>query len=121
MPSTVAPAFLSRSQKSAPLAGKCGEKNTKFMDDPLPGDGAPQPRRRPSLAHLRRAGKSIRIGDNSRRIPARLPLTGRSCMRAGMNTRATTASRQTGFAGETVRALASTLLLLGLIGDRRVR
>ncbi|TJX14462.1 MAG: hypothetical protein E5W21_36085, partial [Mesorhizobium sp.] len=28
-----------------------------------------------------------------------------------MNTRATTASRQTGFAGETVRALASTLLL----------
>jgi len=26
-----------------------------------------------------------------------------------------------GFAGETVRALASTLLLLGLIGDRRVR
>ncbi|TPL64941.1 hypothetical protein FJ954_28895 [Mesorhizobium sp. B2-3-15] len=35
-----------------------------------------------------------------------------------MNTRPTTASRQTGFAGETVRALASTLLL---IGDRRVR
>ncbi|TJV09725.1 MAG: hypothetical protein E5Y18_23975, partial [Mesorhizobium sp.] len=26
-----------------------------------------------------------------------------------------------GFAGETVRALASALLLLGLIGDRRVR
>ncbi|TGQ32355.1 hypothetical protein EN859_028465 [Mesorhizobium sp. M00.F.Ca.ET.216.01.1.1] len=39
-----------------------------------------------------------------------------------MNNRATpVASCQTGFAGETVRALASTLLLLGLIGDRRVR
>ncbi|QKC92824.1 hypothetical protein EB230_11185 [Mesorhizobium sp. NZP2234] len=38
-----------------------------------------------------------------------------------MNTRATTASRQTGFAGETVCAFATTLLLLGLIGDRRVR
>ncbi|TIO07038.1 MAG: hypothetical protein E5X89_07655 [Mesorhizobium sp.] len=39
-----------------------------------------------------------------------------------MNTRATSvASRQTGFAGETSRALASALLLLGLIGDRRVR
>ncbi|PBB36087.1 hypothetical protein EOA75_02555 [Mesorhizobium sp. M1A.F.Ca.IN.022.07.1.1] len=31
------------------------------------------------------------------------------------------ASSRPGFAGETVRALASTLLLLGLIGDRRVR
>ncbi len=30
-------------------------------------------------------------------------------------------SRPSGFAGETMRALASTLLLLGLIGDRRVR
>jgi hypothetical protein len=39
-----------------------------------------------------------------------------------MNTRHTSvASRPIGFAGETVRALASTLLLLGLIGDRRVR
>ncbi|RUX78542.1 hypothetical protein EN930_35515 [Mesorhizobium sp. M7A.F.Ca.CA.004.11.2.1] len=38
-----------------------------------------------------------------------------------MNTRATNASRSTGFSGEAVRALASTLLLLGLIGDRRVR
>lgn len=38
-----------------------------------------------------------------------------------MNTRAATATRQTGFSGETVRALASILLLLGLIGDRRVR
>ncbi|RWN96038.1 MAG: hypothetical protein EOS06_28295 [Mesorhizobium sp.] len=39
-----------------------------------------------------------------------------------MTNRATpVASRQTGFAGETVRALASALLLLGLIGDRRVR
>jgi hypothetical protein len=43
-------------------------------------------------------------------------------MRTAMNTRATpVVSRQTGIAGETVRALASTLLLLGLIGDRRVR
>ena len=42
-------------------------------------------------------------------------------MRAAMNTRATNATRPTGFSGETVRALASTLLLLGLIGDRRVR
>ena len=33
----------------------------------------------------------------------------------------TVASPRTGLAGETVRALASTLLLLGLIGDRRVR
>ncbi|AZO02780.1 MAG: hypothetical protein E5V91_06480 [Mesorhizobium sp.] len=31
------------------------------------------------------------------------------------------ASSRPGFAGETARALASTLLLLGLIGDRRVR
>ncbi len=39
-----------------------------------------------------------------------------------MTTRArTVASPRTGFAGETVRALASTLPLLGLIGDRRVR
>jgi hypothetical protein len=43
-------------------------------------------------------------------------------MRTAMNTRVpSVASRQTGFAGQTVRALASTLLLLGLIGDRRVR
>jgi hypothetical protein len=39
-----------------------------------------------------------------------------------MNTRhASTALRPTGFSGETMRALASTLLLLGLIGDRRAR
>ncbi|TIN19792.1 MAG: hypothetical protein E5Y31_23850 [Mesorhizobium sp.] len=38
-----------------------------------------------------------------------------------MNMCATNASRPTGFSGETVRALTSTLLLLGLIGDRRVR
>ncbi|ESW78456.1 hypothetical protein X759_15100 [Mesorhizobium sp. LSHC420B00] len=39
-----------------------------------------------------------------------------------MSPRATSfASRPTGIAGQTVRALASTLLLLGLIGDRRVR
>jgi hypothetical protein len=31
------------------------------------------------------------------------------------------AARSTGFAGETLRALSSTLLLLGLIGDRRAR
>jgi hypothetical protein len=31
------------------------------------------------------------------------------------------ATSRIGFAGETARALASTLLLLGLIGDRRVR
>jgi hypothetical protein len=30
-------------------------------------------------------------------------------------------SRPTAFAAETVRALSSTLLLLGLIGDRRAR
>ncbi|SDA80438.1 hypothetical protein SAMN02927914_03148 [Mesorhizobium qingshengii] len=42
-------------------------------------------------------------------------------MRAAMNTRATNATRPTGFSGETMRALTSTLLLLGLIGDRRVR
>jgi hypothetical protein len=30
-------------------------------------------------------------------------------------------SPSTGFAGETARALSSTLLLLGLIGDRRAR
>jgi hypothetical protein len=30
-------------------------------------------------------------------------------------------SRSAGLAAETVRALASTLLLLGLIGDRRAR
>jgi hypothetical protein len=35
--------------------------------------------------------------------------------------RARAAFRRAGFAGETVRALASTLLLLGLIGDRRAR
>ncbi len=39
-----------------------------------------------------------------------------------MNPRhASTASHRTGFAGETVRALVSGLLLLGLIGDRRAR
>jgi len=39
-----------------------------------------------------------------------------------MNTRsASTASRRAGLAGETMRALASSLLLLGLIGDRRAR
>jgi len=35
--------------------------------------------------------------------------------------RAAATSRSAAFAAETVRALASTLLLLGLIGDRRVR
>ena len=55
-------------------------------------------------------------------MAAHLPVHGRSCMKPAMNTRHTSvASRPTGFAGETVRALASTLLLLGLIGDRRVR
>ncbi len=39
MPSTVAPAFFSRSQKSVPVDGKCGEKNTKFMNS-LPAAGA---------------------------------------------------------------------------------
>ncbi|CAM5453907.1 hypothetical protein ATER59S_02887 [Aquamicrobium terrae] len=34
---------------------------------------------------------------------------------------ASTASRPAILAGETVRALASSLLLLGLIGDRRAR
>lgn len=39
-----------------------------------------------------------------------------------MNMRpASNAPRPTGFSGETLRALASTLLLLGLIGDRRAR
>ena len=53
---------------------------------------------------------------------SRLPPPGRSCKRTAMTTRArTVASSRTGFAGETARALASTLLLLGLIGDRRVR
>jgi hypothetical protein len=33
----------------------------------------------------------------------------------------TTKSRSASLAAETVRALASTLLLLGLIGDRRAR
>jgi hypothetical protein len=38
-----------------------------------------------------------------------------------MTTRRTATIRPTGFAGETVRALRSALLLLGLIGDRRAR
>ncbi|MET3791834.1 hypothetical protein ABID37_002042 [Aquamicrobium terrae] len=39
-----------------------------------------------------------------------------------MNRRSASASnRPTGISGETLRALASTLLLLGLIGDRRAR
>ena len=43
-------------------------------------------------------------------------------MSPGMtSTRATSMDRSAGFAVETVRALASSLLLLGLIGDRRVR
>ena len=37
------------------------------------------------------------------------------------STRAIRTSRSAAFAAETVRALASSLLLLGLIGDRRVR
>lgn len=55
-------------------------------------------------------------------MAAHLPVHDGSCMNPAMNTRVSSvASRPTGFAGETVRALASTLLLLGLIGDRRVR
>jgi hypothetical protein len=38
-----------------------------------------------------------------------------------MQTRPRNLSPSTGFAGETLRALSSTLLLLGLIGDRRAR
>jgi hypothetical protein len=38
-----------------------------------------------------------------------------------MTTRRATSHHSTGFAGETLRALSSTLLLLGLIGDRRAR
>jgi len=39
-----------------------------------------------------------------------------------MKTRfASTVSRRAGLAGETARALASAILLLGLIGDRRAR
>jgi hypothetical protein len=39
-----------------------------------------------------------------------------------MNSRPTTSSkRPAGIAAETVRALSSALLLLGLIGDRRAR
>ena len=37
-----------------------------------------------------------------------------------MNTRSKQPSRPAAFAVETVRALSSALLLLGLIGDRRV-
>jgi len=75
---------------------------------------------------LRGVGKAICIGDYSRRVAfthaSRLPPLGRSCKSAAMTTRArSVASSRTGFAGETARALASTLLLLGLIGDRRVR
>jgi hypothetical protein len=36
-----------------------------------------------------------------------------------MQTRPRNPKSSTGFAGETLRALSSTLLLLGLIGDRR--
>lgn len=54
--------------------------------------------------------------------PKDLPHSGGSCKRACMNTRsASTTSRPTGLAGATLRALASTVLLLGLIGDRRAR
>ncbi len=57
--------------------------------------------------------------ENSARV---LPLGDGSCKRASMTKRPASASnRSTGFSGETLRALASTLLLLGLIGDRRVR
>jgi hypothetical protein len=38
-----------------------------------------------------------------------------------MQTRSRQSRSSTGFAGETLRALSSTLLLLGLIGDRRAR
>jgi len=38
-----------------------------------------------------------------------------------MSSRTTHSSRSAAFAAETLRALASSLLLLGLIGDRRVR
>jgi len=38
-----------------------------------------------------------------------------------ISSRAKHNSRSAAFAAETVRALASALLLLGLIGDRRVR
>jgi hypothetical protein len=70
--------------------------------------------------------KTIRIGDDVRRDAfihaSRLPPPGRSCKRTAMTMRVrSVASSRTGFVGETARALASTLLLLGLIGDRRVR
>jgi len=43
-------------------------------------------------------------------------------MEAAMSsTQASKYARRAGFAAETVRALASSILLLGLIGDRRVR
>jgi hypothetical protein len=38
-----------------------------------------------------------------------------------MSSRSNIRSVRTAFAGETVRALSSALLLLGLIGDRRAR
>lgn len=51
-----------------------------------------------------------------------LPRLGASCKKAAMKMRpSSTAHTASGIAGETLRALASTLLLLGLIGDRRVR
>ena len=47
---------------------------------------------------------------------------GRSCIKAAMQMGTQTSkSRSAILAGATVRALASTLLLLGLIGDRRAR
>src|SRR6188472_1764225 len=67
MPSTVAPAFFSRSQNSAPLLGKCGEKKTKFMADTLslktPRCGCP------SLAHLPQSRKWRRRESLGRESP----------------------------------------------------
>ena len=51
-----------------------------------------------------------------------LPRHGRSCIKAPMQMGTQTSkSRSAILDGATVRALASTLLLLGLIGDRRAR
>jgi len=51
-----------------------------------------------------------------------LPVASASFMEILMITRPTVSlSARAAFAGATVRALTSSLLLLGLIGDRRVR
>jgi hypothetical protein len=105
--------------------GKPMTVDTRWVQWPVPGsasdcrpclNGLPSPSRPPHRSDLSRCRRRTRRN-------ASLPRTAEPAIRTVMSSmRATSkASSARFFAGETLRALSSTLLLLGLIGDRRVR